>query len=114
LQIYWTPNFIFTFVLFPAPNLQGSDRCKQAVYDSLARLKLEYIDMVLIHWPGAAKLKPESDEHRVLRKLTYQQLEKLQELGLIRSIGVSNYTEHHLQELLEHCSIKPVVNQVKP
>lgn len=73
---------------------------------------MDYIDLVLIHWPGAAKLKPDSAEHRSLRQQTYEQLERFQEIGLIRSIGVSNYGERHLQDLLEHCTIKPVINQV--
>ncbi len=45
--------------------------------------------------------------------MNFRALEKLVKDGKVRSIGVSNYTEKHLEELLKYCEIKPVVNQVE-
>ena len=98
--------------MLTAPNLQGTDNCRQAVRDSLRCLRLDQIDLMLIHWPGAARLKPDDEKHSMLRKQTYEQLERMQEESLIKNIGVSNYTVDHLKELLSYCRIKPVLNQV--
>lgn len=74
---------------------------------------MDYIDLVLIHWPGVIKEQPDSEQHALMRKQTYQQLEQFCEQGLIRSIGVSNYTVRHLEELFSYCKIKPAVNQIE-
>lgn len=72
---------------------------------SLDRLGLGPIDLYLIHWPRA-----KSPEERLG---TWRALEKLQREGLCRSIGVSNYTIRHLEELRTHSEVLPAVNQVE-
>jgi methylglyoxal/glyoxal reductase len=67
----------------------------------------------LIHWPGTSNVKIDSPKNSLKRKETWKELETLQKLGKIKSIGVSNYTIEHLEELLSYCEIKPVVNQVE-
>ena len=74
--------------------------CKRA----LEACGLDYFDLYLIHWPH--------DDYKVNLD-AYQQLEKLHDLGLVKSIGVSNFNIHHLQDILANCRIKPVVNQVE-
>jgi aldehyde reductase len=44
---------------------------------------------------------------------TYKAMEKLVELGLVKAIGLSNFNSKQIQRILDVCSIKPVVNQVK-
>lgn len=96
-----------------APWQHGRQNTNTAVMDSLKRLKLSYIDLVLVHWPGVAKTPPNDPKNREIRAETWQELENLVSLGKIKSIGVSNYNENHLQDLLNYCKLKPVVNQVE-
>lgn len=81
---------------------QGYDTTLQAFDDSLKRLGLEYLDLYLIHWPGKDKYLD-----------TWKALEKLYKDGKVRSIGVSNFHVHHLENLLANCEVKPVVNQIE-
>jgi diketogulonate reductase-like aldo/keto reductase len=67
----------------------------------LNNLKTAYLDLLLIHWPGR-------DNSEVWRAM-----EDAVKAGKVRSIGVSNFKEHHLERLLADCSIPPVLNQVE-
>lgn len=96
-----------------APFQHGKENTRKAVLDSLKRLKLSYLDLVLIHWPGVQKLPPNDPKNKTMRQETWQELEDLVSAGKIKSIGVSNYTENHLKDLMEYCKIKPTVNQVE-
>ncbi len=79
---------------------QGYERTLQAFDRSLERLRLDVVDLYLIHWPVA--------EHR---RETWRALEKIYADGRARAIGVSNYYGPHLDELFEQASITPAVNQ---
>lgn len=83
-------------------NEQGYDETLKAFERSMERLKLDYVDLYLVHWPVPGKYKT-----------TYRALEKLYEEGKVRAIGVSNFLEHHLEDLMGSCRIKPMVNQVE-
>ncbi|MBB6733037.1 aldo/keto reductase [Cohnella zeiphila] len=83
-------------------NEQGYDETLKAFERSMERLKLDYVDLYLVHWPVPGKYKT-----------TYRALEKLYEVGKVRAIGVSNFLEHHLEDLMGSCRIKPMVNQVE-
>jgi diketogulonate reductase-like aldo/keto reductase len=72
------------------------------IEESLERLDLAYIDLYLIHFP----LENNEDNLRVWRVL-----ESYVRQGLIKSIGVSNFSESQLEYLLNHADIKPVINQ---
>jgi diketogulonate reductase-like aldo/keto reductase len=96
-----------------APWQHGKQNTNKAVADSLKRLKLSYIDMVLVHWPGVAKASPNDPKNKEMRAETWKELENLVSEGKIKSIGVSNYTESHLNDLLSYCKVKPTVNQVE-
>ena len=75
---------------------------EDSFYRSLERLGLEYLDLYLIHWPVPGCFCN-----------TWHVLEKLQASGVVKSIGVSNFSVHDL-ELLKECSdIVPAVNQVE-
>ena len=76
------------------------------------RLDLSYMDCYLIHWP--APWGGSSQGNRAARAETWRQLEVLWESGRVRSIGVSNFLPHHLQQLEEDCSVIPHLNQVSP
>ncbi|KAF9086647.1 hypothetical protein BGX23_008679 [Mortierella sp. AD031] len=84
-----------------APKDQGYDACYQAVLDSLRNLQVEYIDLYLIHWPGTAKLKLSDPQNAINRMESWRALEDLYHAKKLRAIGVSNYTQSHLAQLIE-------------
>ncbi|KAG0575524.1 hypothetical protein KC19_5G010000 [Ceratodon purpureus] len=96
-----------------SPYEQGFEKATQAVNNILDRLGFSYLDLCLIHWPGAAKLDTKSNKNSKLRSETWRALEQFYKQGKCRAIGVSNYTEKHLDELISSCEIKPMVNQVE-
>lgn len=85
-------------------DFQGYDATIKAFNDSLESLQLTYIDMYLIHWPCP------SDG---LFIDTYKALETLYKEGKIKAIGVCNFKEHHLDQLLAETEVVPAVNQVE-
>mmetsp|Transcript_2406 Transcript_2406/g.4404 ORF Transcript_2406/g.4404 Transcript_2406/m.4404 type:complete len:335 (+) Transcript_2406:83-1087(+) len=78
----------------------------------LRRLGLGYVDLLLIHWPG-----PYNGQEAVLNKekriQMWAAMEELYERRLARSIGVSNFTEEHLKDILPGCKVKPHMNQIE-
>jgi diketogulonate reductase-like aldo/keto reductase len=80
----------------------GYDSALRAFDASLERLGLGYIDLYLIHFPVPN-----------LRNESWRALENILASGRARAIGVSNYTERHLKDLLRHASVVPAVNQVE-
>jgi methylglyoxal/glyoxal reductase len=80
---------------------QGAKTARPAFEASLDRLGLDAVDLYLLHWPHARSLE------------SWQVLEQLHAKGLARSIGVSNFMVRHLDELLAHASVPPVVNQIE-
>jgi len=80
----------------------GYDSALRGFDASLGRLGLEYVDLYLIHWPRSAK-----------RGDSWRAMEQILASGRARAIGVSNYAERHLTELLEHAGVVPAVNQVE-
>ena len=81
---------------------QGYASAIKACNASLAKLKLDYLDLYLLHWPEPGK-----------RLDSWRALVELQKQGKCRSIGVSNFTIAHLEELLAASSVTPSVNQVE-
>ncbi|WP_208590382.1 aldo/keto reductase [Gracilibacillus suaedae] len=83
---------------------QGYEETLQAFETSLNKLGLEYLDLYLIHWPV-----PEQNKY----KESWKAMEKLYNDGKIRAIGVSNFKEHHIEDLLNEAQVAPMVNQVE-
>ena len=82
----------------------GDDAAFKAARESLKRLKLDYVDLYLIHWP---------QPQRGLYVETWRALIALREQGLVRSIGVSNFNAEHLQRIVDDSGVTPAVNQVE-
>jgi 2,5-diketo-D-gluconate reductase A len=83
---------------------QGYANALEAIDESLDRLKLDYIDMLLIHWP-----KPAQD----LYVETWRAFEEVLASGRVKGIGVSNFMPAHLDKLLANSSVVPALNQVE-
>lgn len=81
---------------------EGSEAVRQSIDESIAKLNTGYIDLLLIHWP----VKDHVGD-------TWKVMEEYVEKGKVRSIGVSNFNRHHLDELLAYAQIRPVVNQIE-
>ncbi|WP_157075938.1 aldo/keto reductase [Neobacillus fumarioli] len=81
---------------------QRNDSVLEAFETSLQKLGLDYVDLYLVHWPVKEKYKQ-----------TWKILEKIYKEGRARAIGVSNFTIHHLEDLIADAEIKPMVNQVE-
>lgn len=80
----------------------GYEAALKAFDRSMEKLALDYVDLYLIHWPVES-----------LRQETWRALVKIREEGRARSIGVSNYTVRHLEDLRAKSDVIPVVNQVE-
>lgn len=72
--------------------------------ESLKRLGLDHLDLHLIHWPN-----PSQDKYVE----AWRALVDLQQQGLVRSIGVSNFTVAHLDRIIGETGVTPVVNQIE-
>lgn len=81
---------------------QGYDSTLKAFEASLERLGTDYLDLYLIHWPKGD-----------LSKETWKAMERLYKEKRVRSIGVSNFLQHHLEDLLTSVEIVPMVNQME-
>ncbi len=82
----------------------GYAEAKEAVQESVERLNIDYVDMMLIHWPC-----PKQDKFVE----TWRAFEEVLETGLVRSIGVSNFNQPHLEKLLAMANVTPAINQVE-
>ncbi|XP_073964561.1 aldo-keto reductase AKR2E4-like [Choristoneura fumiferana] len=82
-----------------------------SVRGSLRRLGLEYLDMVLVHWPMS--ISEEGVDEKIDYLETWRGFESVLSKGLVRSIGVSNFNVEQLKRLVANCKVKPAVNQVE-
>lgn len=93
------------------PYKQGYENAMKATLDSLKELNTDYLDLMLIHWPGVAGFDPNDPNQVNERHSTWRALEDLYNQGKLKAIGVSNFLQLHLSKLFEVCRIKPMVNQ---
>ena len=75
---------------------RGYEAVRKACQTSLKKLKTDYLDMYLIHWPASMKLY---SDWRKINADTWRGMESLYEDGIVRNIGVCNFKIHHLEEL---------------
>ncbi|MBO4864366.1 MAG: aldo/keto reductase [Eubacterium sp.] len=100
--------------LFLCSKVWPRDLSKESLVESfeatLADLKTDYLDMLLIHWP-----KYDKDDESWLDKVldAWSEMERLYDEKKIRAIGVSNFLPHHLAPMLEKVRIKPMVDQLE-
>jgi|GEM_PF-17382 len=81
---------------------QGYVNTIRAFEDSLLALETDYLDMYLVHWPIESTLRS-----------TWRALEHLYAAGSVRAIGVCNFGIEHLEHLLAHAHVAPMVDQIE-
>ena len=89
---------------------QGYDATLKAFEGSLKRLKAEYLDLYLIHWPVPVLFK---DNWREVSRATWKAMERLYDEKLIRAIGLSNFLPHHIKNIANFANVAPVVDQLE-
>ena len=82
-------------------NFKSYENTRETVLNSLKKLQVDYLDMVLLHWPFGNYYQ------------AWKELEKLYEEGLIKAIGVSNFEPDQLVDLISFNKVKPAINQIE-
>lgn len=87
---------------------RGYEQVQDACRRSLKKMKTDYLDLYLIHWPASTKLYTDWE---MINADTWRGMEKLYRDGLVRAIGVCNFSVHHLESLKKTAEIIPMVDQ---
>ncbi len=100
--------------LFLTTKIWNSNRSAQgvkySVEQSLQKLRTDYLDLLLIHWPANAK---QFENWKDINAETWKAMEELYRSGLVKAIGVSNFMLPQLKVLLETAEVIPAVNQIE-
>ncbi|HFI0107797.1 TPA: aldo/keto reductase, partial [Streptococcus suis] len=89
----------------------GYEDTLASVEESMKKLQVDYLDLLLIHWPNPQAIR-DSIGWKERNAQVWKALEELYRSGKVKAIGVSNFMEHHLEGLLETAEITPMVNQI--
>jgi diketogulonate reductase-like aldo/keto reductase len=99
------------FVTSKLPNVaHGYEDTMAAFERTIKNLKMDYLDLYLIHWPNPVKYRNRWQEANAG---TWKAFEELYAAGRIRSIGISNFHPHHIDELMKTAAVAPMVNQIR-
>lgn len=93
-------EYFVTTKLWNTSHLEAEKACEE----SLQKLRMDHVDLYLIHWPSPARGKPLE---------AWDALIRLRERGLARSIGVANFSVPYLTQLVEHTDVMPATNQIE-
>lgn len=81
---------------------EGKGAVRKSIEESLQKLKTDYLDLLLIHWPVRDCVKD-----------TWEVMEDFVREGKVHSLGMSNFNRHHLEDLLSYAETRPVINQIE-
>ena len=87
----------------------GYEGAKKSFEESLEKLDMDYVDLLLIHWPRP----DEKSDWKKLDIETWKAFEETYKEGRAKDIGVSNFLNHHIQNILDNCEVVPMVNQIE-
>ena len=97
-------------------------RCADSVTNILKDLETDYIDLLLIHWPGKGRsFKNCKGRCKIMkrsewperREWLWKAMENEVFRGRVRNLGVSNFNIKHIEHLISHAKIQPLVNQIE-
>lgn len=88
----------------------GYDKVREACARSLKKLRTDYLDVFLMHWPISAN---QSEKWQQWNSETWRGMERLYEEGYVKAIGVCNFEEYHIKTLANSANIMPMVNQIE-
>lgn len=87
----------------------GYNEALEAFERTLRNLDTDYLDLYLIHWPRHTL----TGEWKQTCIDTWKAMEKLYASGRVRAIGLSNFLPHHMDVILDNCTIRPMINQLE-
>ncbi|MBS6063003.1 aldo/keto reductase [Criibacterium bergeronii] len=86
---------------------------KKSIDDTLNLMGLDYLDLMIIHSPQPwAEYNKSENRYYKENKEVWKALQEAYEAGKVKNIGISNFKEQDIQNILEDCKIKPVINQI--
>lgn len=86
------------------------DKALKAIDVSLKKLKTDYVDLYLIHWPNPIEFRNNYEKSLIE---TWRAMEDIYKSGKAKAIGISNFKYNHIELLLDNCEIAPMVNQIR-
>ncbi|RMC49134.1 aldo/keto reductase [Lactobacillus sp. ESL0228] len=96
-----------------AAEIKNYDEAKKSIDDTLLKMGLDYLDMMIIHNPQPwIEVNQSDDRHYEGNLETWRALEDAMKAGKLRAIGVSSFQPDDLRNLLAHSDTKPMVNQI--
>ncbi|MBR5090090.1 MAG: aldo/keto reductase [Ruminiclostridium sp.] len=90
--------------------MHGYDNTMMSFEKTLRDLGTDYVDLFLIHWPNPIKYR---DTWQQTNAETWKAFEELYNAGKIRAIGISNFRQHHIDELMKTATIPPMADQIR-
>nr|WP_319271305.1 aldo/keto reductase [uncultured Draconibacterium sp.] len=95
-----------------AAEVKSYDEAVKSIDQSLETMGLDYIDMMIIHSPKPWMEFHEEDGHEDGNREAWKALEEAYKAGKLKAIGVSNFQKTDIENILESCTVKPMVNQI--
>ncbi|MCR5507278.1 MAG: aldo/keto reductase [Lachnospiraceae bacterium] len=89
----------------------GAENVEKAFERSLNRLQTDHIDIYMMHWPR--QTGTDDEDWKALDIETWKAMENLVNKGKVGRLGLSNFLPHHLKNILDNCTIRPVVDQLE-